>query len=68
MVRVFIVALFLWIFLYQTINVAIFEKSEKKCSRKATKQGQKAAIKGCIIKGGHLSPQNKGKEQPKGCK
>ena len=33
-------------FLYQTINIAIFEKSEKKCSRKATKQGQRAAIKG----------------------
>ncbi len=47
MVRVFIVALFLWIFLYQTINVAIFEKSEKKCSRKTTKIRKKAAVKGC---------------------
>ena len=45
-----------------------FHSNGKKCSRKATKQGQKAVIKGCIIKGGHLSPQNKGKEQPKGCK
>lgn len=33
-------------FLYQTINIAIFEKSEKKCSRKATIQEQRAAIKG----------------------
>jgi hypothetical protein len=45
-----------------------FDKRPIKSSRKATKQGQRAAIKGCMIKGGHLSPQNKGKEQPKGYK
>jgi hypothetical protein len=45
-----------------------FDYKPIKSSQKATKQGQRAAVKGCIIKGGHLSPQNKGKKQPKGCK
>ncbi len=63
-----IVALFLWNFSYLGVNIAIFEKREKKRSQKATKKGQKAAIKGCMIRGRHLSLHNKGRKQPEGCK